>query len=350
MNSQNYSIGVGYHESYILVHSYDRKKQQRIDSNDFENLILPTTKPFFRNQIKQSSQRLFPETLKNFAHLVLLELELARKLEQQKRYLTKRQDFNLLAAYKTISSKVPDGIDRNAIGEFLKQQGESLQTEDLEAIMRRLDRDKDRVINYTEFVNEFMPCQSHEDTHGGDARTLLGRLSPERSSPLRVSSLANRQTSPFMLKHINKTDVAPSTFVGVPKNFKDPSSISQESPLKFNSQSSPNLQASLKSKASSPTRLPIPKRFLEAATPSPLRARASSPLRTRGLGSPDSKLSEIKAKPPSPPRVHFPTRLNESITPKNITKQEDSPFRLSLLESPISKLDSPDKSILKNPI
>ena len=104
------------------------------------------------------------------------------------------QDFNLLAAYKTISATVPDGIDKHALGEFMKENGESLLSEDLDAIMRRMDRDKDRVINYSEFVNEFMPSQSHEESHGGDARTLLGRLSPERSSPLRASSVANRRS------------------------------------------------------------------------------------------------------------------------------------------------------------
>ena len=40
----------------------------------------------------------------------------------------------------------------------MNQNGESVKTEDMEAIIRRLDRDKDRVINYTEFVHEFMPC------------------------------------------------------------------------------------------------------------------------------------------------------------------------------------------------
>ena len=195
-----------------------------------------------------------------------------------------------------------------------------------------------------------MPCQSFEESHGGDARTLLDRLSPDRSSPLRGSSLAKRSTSPFLQRHMNKTDVAPSTYVGIPQKFRDLSSHSQDSPLKFNYTSSESIQPASKSIILSPVKESYQTPMKEDTTRSPLKISASSPLRLNDLETPASKFSATKERS-SPLRGRFPARLMESYSPSQ-SKPEETPMRSPPKQrsaiSPISRIQLSTRDFSEN--
>lgn len=99
------------------------------------------------------------ETEHAFSQLIIHEAQFAKRREQIKKDLLKRDDFFKKKAFLQISNNEED-ISLDSLINFLEGNGFLVRREDIEAILRRVDHNANQRINYEEFteitsVNEF---------------------------------------------------------------------------------------------------------------------------------------------------------------------------------------------------
>ena len=98
------------------------------------------------------SAYLSPPVDNALAQLITKELEYQRVVDDIKRDLNARFDFNLRRCFGTIDKAYPyNTIDRNEIRDFVREYFVTLNEDELDAIIRRCDTDEDELISESEF-------------------------------------------------------------------------------------------------------------------------------------------------------------------------------------------------------
>jgi Ca2+-binding EF-hand superfamily protein len=94
-----------------------------------------------------------------------------------KRELIARFDWNIQGAFQAVDIYGEDVITTNTLSKFLKVNGFSPTSGELDAIMRRLDTNCDFILSFNEFVEVFIPrrCEAVDERFNESPR----------SSPLR---------------------------------------------------------------------------------------------------------------------------------------------------------------------
>ena len=147
-------------EAALLIHQYDEDNNGRLCYSEFCNLILPSTNDHLRAVAKSreaeyryiKSAYLSLPVDNALAKLLAKELDYQRAIDEIKRELNGRFDFNVKRLFETIDKAYPYNLlDRNEIRDFIKEYYVNLTEDELDGIIRRCDTDEDEQISEDEF-------------------------------------------------------------------------------------------------------------------------------------------------------------------------------------------------------
>ena len=138
--------------AYLLLKEWDLENRGKLFYSDFSKMILPFNHPSPRTPSQQGLACEYP-----LKKLLLTELGYIMQIEQAKQSLACRKDFSSSGCFNLLDDVgtgyiIPQNLDR------FMQRNKVFQAGYIDAIMRRLDRDNDGKISYTEFIQAVTPA------------------------------------------------------------------------------------------------------------------------------------------------------------------------------------------------
>eukprot|EP00331_Platyophrya_macrostoma_P003972 CAMPEP_0176413816 /NCGR_PEP_ID=MMETSP0127-20121128/4908_1 /TAXON_ID=938130 /ORGANISM="Platyophrya macrostoma, Strain WH" /LENGTH=690 /DNA_ID=CAMNT_0017793637 /DNA_START=31 /DNA_END=2104 /DNA_ORIENTATION=- len=159
-------VSCTYSDLDLLFNVYDKNRDGLLSYSEFLNLILPAD---IEQDDLQSENRTFPRH-------ILRGLRLINELQLE---LVESYDWNPKDAYHAIDVGNFGYIDRISLGSFFRRNGLTTDRDEVNGLVRRLDKDYDGKISYYEFLSIFS-IQGTRSSPRGSPR-LSPRLSPRMS-------------------------------------------------------------------------------------------------------------------------------------------------------------------------
>ena len=182
---ENNRVPCSSEEAYLIIRQYDSNSDGRWAISEFRNLAVPNSLPSSADSHGNFSKlSLDAEFL--LIKLLEIELQLQRSLEILRKDLAALTDFNIMDGFRCLDKRNQAHIDEGALYLFLRRNGFPVCEMEMQHILSRIDRDKDGIISYVEFVDALLPNQPH-------TRETSPSKSFRTSSPLKA---ANRDYSP----------------------------------------------------------------------------------------------------------------------------------------------------------
>ena len=128
---------------------------------EFMNLVLPSTDATLktgtinRNFVPSYSIQIDVEAA--LVRVLMKELEGIRQMEWARRDLAAKYDFNVQRAFRTIDANNSGFITNLEMKTFIEKYNNAPLSEEVNAILRKLDKDGDNMVNYNEFVEGVCP-------------------------------------------------------------------------------------------------------------------------------------------------------------------------------------------------
>lgn len=379
-------------EGYLLLRSCDSNGDGRLSYSDFAYAALPDSlrhRELVMSRARFESEEMQPDVLCAVVRVFERELQYLRDIERAKELVISRPDFNLLDCFRAVDQIDENQITRDSVRRFLQHHGFGTSIDDVDAFMRRVDRDHDETVSYLEFVDCVLPAEPfyHGTASVNSSSTLNYSQSLRASSLLRSSyeMRSARESSRLDNRPINRDDfLTPlkSSLRGSIRQESDELTRSTMSPNSFSSplRSSPDrktpymapnlLRNSQESVSFSPLRSSPLRYDLSRSSPlrsspirsSPLRSSrdtqrmsshealyesdriASTPLRASKNKASQASRSPLKASKShhSPLRATTPMRMAElsstpTRTPKRHNKSQRTPKRTPSKSPAVSK-------------
>lgn len=153
----------------IFFRNYDFNNDMRMNYTDFLEAVLPSTDEVLRQSAaRRHTYHLNPTQLggkaeSQLAELLLEEVNVYRTLEATKIELIRCLDWDVHAAFKAIDNTRNGCIEAGVLVEFLEKNSKMTQ-EEIQPFFRKIDRDLDGKLSYTEFVEIFHPLEKYYKT------------------------------------------------------------------------------------------------------------------------------------------------------------------------------------------
>ncbi|CAG9325661.1 unnamed protein product [Blepharisma stoltei] len=316
----------------LLIRQYDANSDGRLSLSEFTQLALPSANQLLRDltQARPAYPRVSSDVEYLLMRLFETEIQVQRDMEDSRKNLAERYDFNLIDAYRAIDVRRGSGFERAELFSFMRRHEFMVLDEDIDAIYRRIDNDGDGIISYSEFVDGLLPAKPVR----GSLRSSAGfsevrassplRRSPSRSSPLRESPMRSTYTSSPSKSFYEPRASSPLRRSSPSRNEITYQSPRRSSPLRFSplrSSSPSRIESSYQSRSplrnSSPLRRSSPSRtdsLYQSRSPlrnsSPLR---SSPSKSVSFYQSPEKNSSIR----SPEKTFSSSRRSHSSAKKS---------------------------------
>jgi len=178
-----------------LIKRYDTDSDNCLSFKEFLNAILPLDNPEAREQAAIRDNYAIPngeilphEVEYTLAQIIYKEITLCSNVEKQMVKLLNFKDYNVQAAFKLIDKRHTRYITSEELKDYLKSEKAGATGGDIEAFIRRLDKDLDYRVSYKEFSDFFGVGDSKEKVKPGYVTTTKAF----QSGTLRTSSIGKR--------------------------------------------------------------------------------------------------------------------------------------------------------------
>lgn len=157
----------------MLLLFYDKNKRGELDYDDFTNMILSThstSKRVMRSNCNFNNSdviNLNGNTNDKESNILLMkcigkELQLAKDVMNIIDFIKRQYDYNIDQLYFVLSETHSYNITKESLGRFLNILNRFHDHEDIEAILHRLDINKDSIVNYNDFSALFSLSLCHQ--------------------------------------------------------------------------------------------------------------------------------------------------------------------------------------------
>ena len=123
-------------------------------------MFLPMADPVLRRVVferNESGASLTKNIVDGMLQILEQEVYCIERVERAKRELSASQGFNILDLFCKLGNGGP--VEIHGVLRFTCNLGIEVSPEELAGVIRRLDRDRDGVISYTEFVDSILPTE-----------------------------------------------------------------------------------------------------------------------------------------------------------------------------------------------
>lgn len=158
---RRFSVFLSTSEAQQIIYHYDADLSATLNYSEFLNLVVSERNLFLKTSSSLRSYEAVSSDIEySFVRLLEKELEFVRSLSIAIRELSLAYDFNVLDAFRTIDTLRIDNINTESIRKFLIRNFISPTEQDVLAIFKRIDIDRDYRITYLEFKNLFSSYSS----------------------------------------------------------------------------------------------------------------------------------------------------------------------------------------------
>lgn len=210
-------------EASLIANSWSGLGSRLVSYEDFLNAVLPATSDRLRMQAVNRTERgvLTFEVIYALCRVIERELDLQVKLEAVKADLKGQRDFSNTGLFSVMDVDRDQSVSEGDVMQFCRRLGVYLSANDLKAVFRRGDKDRDGYLNFREI---------RAMVEGGSYISPT----PSRSSPVRSS---NRSSSPLKPSRTSESTTAESPYKRSPlrSSYTSDHHKSPESPEKTTS-------------------------------------------------------------------------------------------------------------------
>lgn len=172
----------------LLIKQYDSNFDENLSLEEFQALVLPSENLELRHEVlNRGIFSVSPYIEKALARHMELECSYQSQLETLKKSLATRPDFTPIDCFRAVNVDHLSMINVYEIRDFLRRNGYSINMQDLEAIVRRIDIDADGNLSYDEFA-AWISVSKQERSPKKEKNDSPNKSSPLKNSPLRRSS------------------------------------------------------------------------------------------------------------------------------------------------------------------
>lgn len=183
-------------EASLVAGSWSGLGSRLVSYEDFLNAVLPATSARLRQQAanRQDRKTLSFEVIYALCRVIERELDFLVKLEAVKADLKAQRDFSNTALFSELDIDQDQSVSEADVTLFGRRLGVYFPANDLKAVFRRVDKDRDGVLSFREVRTM---------VESGSSIGPAGRSSPSRSpnrssSPLKPSrTLDSTAESPY---------------------------------------------------------------------------------------------------------------------------------------------------------
>lgn len=162
----------------LVINQYDSNRDQKLSLDEFKFFLLTSEDQDLRNEVLLRKVNPITQYIESgVARHIELEASYQEQLETLKKSLVSRHDFNALDAFRTIDTDRLSAIGSFEIRDFLRKNGYSINHQNINAIVRRIDLDGDSRLSYDEFVAGILPQIKNRASYSPKKKII--------SSPLR---------------------------------------------------------------------------------------------------------------------------------------------------------------------
>ena len=151
---------------FLFVRRYDKDGDGRILYSDFCDAFTPSDQGLAESMQRRPAYHInngfcrthffTNETREMFLSTIRVHLTVEENAEMLRKRLGRRPDFNVHEAFLMLDRDSNGYISRNELRRVLGENGVFASEKDLSMIMQRFDRNGDRRISYSEFVEELI--------------------------------------------------------------------------------------------------------------------------------------------------------------------------------------------------
>lgn len=154
-------------EIIYLVHLFSQNKDQFITYSDFLDMILPATYPLLDESVTQrqtsftrKEEELPYDLAWYLSRIFEKEISSFHTLQALKQGLVKRSDLDVIDAFKLLDNDKMGSLDRSHFHQVFKRNNIIVSEEDVSALLRRIDKDRDGRVSLSDFAEAVSPIQS----------------------------------------------------------------------------------------------------------------------------------------------------------------------------------------------
>lgn len=187
-------------EGYMMMRMFDTDGDGKLSYTEFLTTFLPKDDSMLRKEVTMRPTYRIMEGEKmpfevEYAMMRVMEEELKafNSAEKLRRELALYSDFNLSDLFKNMDLDNMGYITMDSVAEFMDMMGKPMEEAQLRAFMRKVDKDMDGKIVYSEFLEAFYS----PDSDSNMMKTSMDLGSSRMSATMRMSSpKRNAMTSP----------------------------------------------------------------------------------------------------------------------------------------------------------
>lgn len=190
-------------EAAQIVAQYGKYSKEVLDYNDFCKLVLPATLNSMHSiAAKRRSPIKIPFNVEfQLARLLEKELFLQRNLARNRHLLAARDDFNVRNSFISIDYKETGYFNKDLLTEFMRKNGIYFSNLEINAVMRRWDRDNDDRISYAEYTIGIIPPAlllniSMQDTMNVSRNYTVNTIRKKQKATPDIGSYSTQLPSP----------------------------------------------------------------------------------------------------------------------------------------------------------
>lgn len=347
-------ILVDENECYMILREWNFSMDGRLSYKDFRRMVLPHTSELLRQKAMDRpalTRRYMPYEIEYAVSRVMeRELIYIRTVENARKNMNRKPDFSLMDGFKVLDLYCLGYVTDEILQKFLARNGITAYAEDIQAIMRRLDKDQDGKVNYPEYVDAVLSSEPNQKI-GRLEQELDQRykraLSPSPYKPPSPSILKRSAASP--LRRSSPTTLlssyssyAPADSYKTPERSRDThkspkrlsSSISKfdtrnslktsaRSPLRRSSKASPTNKFNSSRSPNSRTNLTPTRSAIISSRGSLKSSQVSSPLRCSNSSFKSTSTPKPKSEPYSPAKSLRSSGSIRKVTAQDSVRQEE---------------------------
>jgi len=155
----------------LLIRFFDMDEDGMLSYLEFCSVILPATngsREYLAMNKKYydyyPGERLNPTIESTLSKLIDAEINAQIQIENVKKYLSDKFDFNASVCFNALAIYNPNYIGADAIKMFMKKMGSPKTDEEVFAFIRRTDKDNDAMLSYSEFYDAVTPLRDFQIT------------------------------------------------------------------------------------------------------------------------------------------------------------------------------------------
>lgn len=153
----SFGISPSSEEIFLIFRRYDRNSDGKFDMQEFSEFLCTKEPSYMRLLATRTERKFSNETIESLVKVLASHLTIESSAEKLRIEFSQRND--LYQAFNAIDENQEGVIGIEKLRFFFRTK--NLTSRDIEILLKRYDRNQDRVISYAEFIQELTPQTPH---------------------------------------------------------------------------------------------------------------------------------------------------------------------------------------------